>query len=526
MNGLIGVWTSLALLIGSAYVQEIVPTGGAPGLGALSTFTVNSPMDAADAAPGDGVCATADSVCTLRAAIQEANALIGDDIINLPAGTFTLTRAGSGEDASATGDLDITSNLSLSGSGEATVIDANWADRGLHVVGAYAVNLSGVTITHGNGNGGGIRNDGGTLAITNSVILDNNAASSAGGILNSGALTITHSTVSDNNAGADAGGILNSGTLVLADSLVSNNNAGADAGGILNSGTLTLANSAFSTNNAGADGGGILNLGTLVVTNGFFLDNNTRLGGGGIFSSGVLTVSRGAFSLNNAGSGGGVYDGGGTIDIAQTTFSGNSASTGGGILTRFDVTIANSTFSDNSAGSGDDIYTASGTLAITNSTIFGAVSDPEDIDAGTVSPAGSGSGVYNLAGGGGSVTLRNTIVAGHDSGGNCVGVITNGGHNLEDGATCNWGSANNSLSGADPLLGAGTGNPAYFPLLAGSPAIDAGNNATCLAAPVSTTSQNGVVRPTDGDRNGTETCDIGAFERPGGSWVFLPQLVK
>ena len=41
---------------------------------AAATFTVNSATDAVDATPGDGVCATAGSVCTLRAAIQEANA--------------------------------------------------------------------------------------------------------------------------------------------------------------------------------------------------------------------------------------------------------------------------------------------------------------------------------------------------------------------------------------------------------------------------------------------------------------------
>ncbi len=41
------------------------------------TFTVNSTDDAADATPGDGICATAGDVCTLRAAIEEANASLG-----------------------------------------------------------------------------------------------------------------------------------------------------------------------------------------------------------------------------------------------------------------------------------------------------------------------------------------------------------------------------------------------------------------------------------------------------------------
>src|ERR1051326_7209923 len=55
------------------------------------SFTVNSTTDAVDVNPGDGTCATAGSVCTLRAAIQEANAHAGDDTIDVPAGTYVLT---------------------------------------------------------------------------------------------------------------------------------------------------------------------------------------------------------------------------------------------------------------------------------------------------------------------------------------------------------------------------------------------------------------------------------------------------
>jgi CSLREA domain-containing protein len=40
-------------------------------------FTVDSTTDAVDAVPGNGICADASKNCTLRAAIQEANALGG-----------------------------------------------------------------------------------------------------------------------------------------------------------------------------------------------------------------------------------------------------------------------------------------------------------------------------------------------------------------------------------------------------------------------------------------------------------------
>ena len=51
---------------------------------ATATFVVNDTGDGDDAVPGNGVCETANgnNVCTLRAAIQEVNALPGDDTIN------------------------------------------------------------------------------------------------------------------------------------------------------------------------------------------------------------------------------------------------------------------------------------------------------------------------------------------------------------------------------------------------------------------------------------------------------------
>ena len=52
-------------------------------------FTVDSTTDAVDASPGNGVCATSGAVCTLRAAIQESNALAGADTV-----AFNIAGAG------------------------------------------------------------------------------------------------------------------------------------------------------------------------------------------------------------------------------------------------------------------------------------------------------------------------------------------------------------------------------------------------------------------------------------------------
>src|SRR5437867_1778102 len=79
----------------------------------LSVFTVNSSADESDDVPGDGVCLTANGECTLRAAIQETNALAGADTVNVPSGTYPLSLTGANEDAANTGDLDITDDLEL-----------------------------------------------------------------------------------------------------------------------------------------------------------------------------------------------------------------------------------------------------------------------------------------------------------------------------------------------------------------------------------------------------------------------------
>ena len=51
-----------------------------------ATFSVTSTADAPDAAVGDGVCATAGGACTLRAAVEEANAQSGIDVVVETAG--------------------------------------------------------------------------------------------------------------------------------------------------------------------------------------------------------------------------------------------------------------------------------------------------------------------------------------------------------------------------------------------------------------------------------------------------------
>lgn len=77
------------------------------------TFTVNSTSDDVDANPGDGACATSAGLCTLRAAIMEANRSSGvGATIVLPAGTYTLTIPATPTDGEDNGDLNLTAPAS------------------------------------------------------------------------------------------------------------------------------------------------------------------------------------------------------------------------------------------------------------------------------------------------------------------------------------------------------------------------------------------------------------------------------
>lgn len=122
-----------------AVVCALTLTGGAPGGAATSPkIWVTATADVADPKPGDGLCRVklltkpgTPPRCTLRAAIQTANARPGADIVVLPAGTFRLAVFGAGEGAARKGDLDVTSGpLVVLGKGPGqTIIDGQGLDR-------------------------------------------------------------------------------------------------------------------------------------------------------------------------------------------------------------------------------------------------------------------------------------------------------------------------------------------------------------------------------------------------------------
>jgi hypothetical protein len=109
----------------------------------------------------------------------------------------------------------------------------------------------------------------------------------------------------------------------------------------------------------------------------------------------------------------------------------------------------------------------------------------------------------------GSVVVRNSIIA-RNTPHDCTGTITSQGYNLiGDIASCVFTPQTGDLTGVDPVLGVLIGvpeSPQYYPLLPGSPAIDAGNPAGCKDhnEELLGTDQRGAAR--------VGVCDIGAYE--------------
>jgi hypothetical protein len=419
------------------------------------TLDVNNTADVRDVNPGNGVCETAfqNGICTLRAAIMEANASLGSDVVNLQPGiTYYLSRPGV-DDTAENGDLDITDPVTINGAG--ATINASQVDRVFDIPNMFTfVHLNNLTIRNGlsSGDGGGIRNKG-FLTLSNMHVIQNESSGEGGGLANSGASAIA----------------------VLQNSSVMTNTGGLGGGGLYNGeGTLTLVASYINGNRETfAYGGGIHNInGTVMVQNSTISRNTSKGNGGGIANSGlgigdaVTTLINSTVANNIADSnGGGIYDDGGTnntpanVFLYNATIYGNVAVnySGGGI----------------SVNPGFPDYVTIWNTLISSNRLQSNVGPLQECD-GTLN-----SQDYNL--------IRTT------TGCTLNGITT---HNKTN-VSASVGTLQFN-GGATPTVA----------LLAGSPAIDGGNPAGCIddSAALLTTDQRGFLRPV-GMR-----CDIGAFE--------------
>ena len=254
-----------------------------------SILTVNTTTDAVDANTSDGVCATSGGLCSLRAAVQQANATGGGNTILVPAGTYPLTLAGIDTTAAA-GDLDVTDVLTISGAGaNVTVVDSQVADRVFEIRNSTAVTITGLTAA-----GGGVA-----------------TTANGGGITIIGSATLRLDAVSvqqNQTTGGSGGGIYSEGTLILSNSSVISNTAGAETNGgggvYLWSGTATLRNTTISGNQTNGNGGGMLNLLAAADLNNVTVTGNTADSdadggdGGGLWNTSVFTASNSIIAGN------------------------------------------------------------------------------------------------------------------------------------------------------------------------------------------------------------------------------------
>tara|TARA_B100002049_G_scaffold229110_1_gene204322 strand:- start:64343 stop:67378 length:3036 start_codon:yes stop_codon:yes gene_type:complete len=321
--------TALALAIASA-----------PAFSA--NFTVNTTSDLIDINPGDGVCATIEQSCSLRAAIQESNHLgQPENNILLPEGNYSLSIQGRGDNDSLTGDLDIKSPILISGSTqETTVIDAANIDRHFDVIPTtYISSLE-------------LRN----ISLINGTSLD----TSGGSVRTGGNLSTKHVTFSSNSneIGQSLGNgghvsITQSGSFIAENTTFEYGRA-AKGGAIYTSGSLLITNSNLR-NNTSESGGAIYVEGEAIVEQSEFLDNNATQGGG-LFNSGFASIQDSDFANNEASLGAAIYNDG-ELYSSATHFLENAGESGAGLFNEGDANIVYGYFERNTATSnGAGVY--------------------------------------------------------------------------------------------------------------------------------------------------------------------------
>lgn len=223
-------------------------------------FVVDDVMDAADGDTDDGVCDDGAGRCTLRAAIDQANALAGEQAIVVPDGDYHLEELLPGGRT-----LGLTSHLVIHGqSTEGTQIDGSSTARVLSVDGAF-VELGFLTIANGRTVEATLDEDeqGAGIYVTNSarlllhrcLIRENSSYGTGGGLFFSGDsdITIVESEFRDNEALYENGGAIDAweGSLIIERSLFLRN-TGQFGSAIhhTSSRPVTITNSTFTGNSS------------------------------------------------------------------------------------------------------------------------------------------------------------------------------------------------------------------------------------------------------------------------------------
>lgn len=413
----------------------------------------------------------------------------GGGQVTLPANLYLLSN----------GPILITTPDGISINGHAasdTIIDGQNINRVFELSNSGLATIQNVTAQHGqgttvgsvsgHGHGGCIHNHG-QLTLTDSVVKFCRAAANwnGGAITNAtaGTLALTNDTISNGVTDSTdrGGGLENLHNATLTNVTISGNSAGA-AGGVLNLATLKMTGSVvagnIATTGVGNDGaGGILNgpgtAATATISGSTISGNQAQVnGGGGLQNDGTAAPT------------------GPTVTIVNSTIANNTAAGFGGGIDNFDLdasppskpvtTLQSSTVVGNHAGaSGGGLQQFRSIYNVGNSLLAGNSAATSAPDCANALPDTIGSQGYNLIG--------NT-------------------------SGCGGFGSTGDLMNVNPLVGplAPNGGPTpTIALLAGSPAINAGNPATPGSGGTSCPSvdQRGLPRGGAAGR-----CDVGAFE--------------
>lgn len=222
-------------------------------------FTVNDLGDDADATPGDTLCATATSVCTLRAAIDEANAMTAAASSDVPDVTVDFATDGTITVAST---LDVAARIAIDGGSHRVTVSGANAVR----VFRFSDYQSPYTLRHltiRDGSTAALEGGAGVESISESGTIDrvtfvDNAVTApsspgqAGGAavaVTAGHITVSNSTFSGNSVNATIGGadLFIRGTASVIHSTFGGSSGGSLFADSTYSASITLDNSIVST---------------------------------------------------------------------------------------------------------------------------------------------------------------------------------------------------------------------------------------------------------------------------------------
>ncbi|TAG02653.1 MAG: hypothetical protein EAZ43_08665 [Betaproteobacteria bacterium] len=474
------------------------------GLSALTTQAATIIVNGSDDTIHAGNCTLRAAIASMNgAALQGACANTGaafgsGDLITFAPSVTTITL----NDA-AGNSLNISANtLVINGAGSVTVerpVAAANLFRIFNHTGTGTLFLLGLTIRNGvtdadDARGGGVFSAG-RLSLQNSLLEANQTrgrSSGGGGAHAAGSIDVSNSRIRNNSTTGPTspGGALWSFTNVLVDNSTIDGNETTGAGS--NGGGIAAGNGV---------GEGLALISSRLESNAVRNGTVSQTRGGGAISFGETRILNSIVANNSAGigfssgEGGGVFAFAGTTTVTQSTFAGNEAATGGALAlfsSASATTITNATFVGNRAnvpgtnsGLGGAIYNLS-PLTIRNSTLVQNTT------------TGLGGGILNSNG---SVTLQSTIVANSTSQSaaspapnvdvhNTTGIVNLTGANNLVRVSANFTMPAGTLT-SDPLIAALSDNGCLAPagasgttqcpqtmlLGAGSPAINAGNNA-------------------------------------------------